>query len=218
MPKPHPKWALAATVVTLMAVTGATRLTAQSIGAQVILAHSDQPLLGDLGGGGVLLIIPLRNPRLSSHLEVERLTGSSYRTGIVCAGLIDPSSCPTERMRDAGRSTGAAVGLEYRLVAHAPVTLGVLARLRFADLHTDTRGTETGHQLSADKAVWGGDFGARLRFPSRPNASLSLELGGTIGVLRPIRNEIIYDGYTPFDEHSSMVRLWFGINWRVGSR
>lgn len=218
MPSPHARWVLAATFVTLITVTDATRVTAQSIGAQFILAHSDHRLLGGLGGGGVLLTIPFRDRTLSSRLEVERVTGGSDRIGVACGSLPDPLACPTERVRDAGRSTGAAVGLEYRLMSHARVTLGVLARVRVAELHAETRGTESGNRISASTAVWGGELGALLGIASRPNAPLSFELGGTFGTLLTIRSEMVTDGYMPLDEDSVMGHVWLGITWRVGSR
>src|SRR5262249_28467064 len=97
--------ALAAVVVTSPAI--AQRLTA-SYG----LAHSDNSLIGTLGGYDLQLTSP-RLGVVSGALSVGRHRGSHLRSGRACVGLIPPNvECPTEQLRDEATMTEVAGTLD----------------------------------------------------------------------------------------------------------
>lgn len=218
MQEPHARWLVAGALVTALIGAAATELPAQTVGAQVIFAHSGHHLLGNLRGGSVLLGFPLRDRRLSVTLQGERITGSTHREGTVCGSFTPPPGCPVENLRITGESTGGAIGLEYQHAMRPAVTLGILGRARFAALHAVTRGTVTGQRLSASKAVWGGEAGGWLGLSARSDSPLSLEIGAALGFHTPFKRVDFLDGYTPFDGDSTMARVWLGIRWRVGPR
>jgi hypothetical protein len=194
----------------------APTLAAQSIGARFVVAHSSHSVLGGLVGGGLGVVLPF-HPKLSGRIDIERIAGTASRIGVTCAGLVDPSVCLPEPQQASGRSTSAMAGITYEVVGKETVALGLLAAARFAQLHSQIRGTESGRMLTASKKVVGAEAGPILTLIPRRKSIFSLELGGALGAMTPVRNEQVLDGYTPFSDSSTLARLWVGVNIRLRS-
>jgi hypothetical protein len=134
---------------------------AQGVGVSAVALSGQHYLLGDpLTGAAVGITLPRRGSRLTFRLGAERMRGGAERTGIPCAGLIQPGTCPPERVRDDARLTGASGGAAFRLLGRRRATIALTADLSLASLRSATRGLTSGDSIWVTKVMWGG-AGAR---------------------------------------------------------
>jgi hypothetical protein len=186
---------------------------AQSLMVQAVAAHSSHSLLGSQTGFGLVAGSRVGRSQTSLRFSLARLTGSARRTGVACAGLIMPGTCPTEPLRDDARTITGSVTLNAPVWRLGPVTFALGGGLALGWVRSQTHGLSSGHTLSADKTWVGLDAGVETAFRPWQQLPVALVLGAGLGAFRPMKYDDVVDGYTPLDASSSLTRLWLGVAW-----
>ena len=155
---------------------------------------------------------------LSSGLVVrlggERVSGNASRTGVACGGwVLRPELCPTESLVDDATLTTASAGLAFWTETRGRLVLNLSGDLRAGAIQSTTRGSTTGNAIGADAALVGVDLGAEVHWLPLARVPVALDLGATIGVLKPLVPQAT-DSYLPFDEAFRVSRLRIGLSWR----
>lgn len=206
----RPTHLLAAVIV----LASSAAASAQSIGVNALSVAADHYLLDkSLQGASVTLRTAERGKAVTFQLEVAHARARSGRIGVPCAGLILPGTCPPEPLRDNGRLLSAGGGAALRVLRTQRVTVALTADVSAASVRADTRGLSSGATLTAAKTLWGGTLGARAAWTPVNRVPLALEVGGGIGTLAPISEEMVADGYTPFERRFDVRRVHLGVLW-----
>lgn len=193
--------------------------TAQSVnvgGGQLVADHH---LLGSsMRGGGVSLTFHTPIPRLDINVGMDRYTGTAGRVGVVCAGLIQPGTCTeNEAIRDDAKMNLLSVGPSYNLVRTREFTVSVLGQLQGGGVNADTYGLTTGSTLTASKTLWGVTGGVVGGWKPSPTKPIVLQGTASVGRLGPVRQQVLLDGYAPFDGQSFRTRrVSVGVAYLVG--
>lgn len=188
---------------------------AQRLAVEGVLGSSSHPLLDDPRGIAGSLTFPGQS-RIQFMLVAERLTSETSGMGVVCAGLIDPTRCPTEPFEQEARLSGAGVGVAVRLVRLPAAELALVPRLLFARVRTVTEGLQTDNELAADNGQVAYSLGAELRIIPARQLPLDVFVGGSVGGIGPLGTENALDGYRPFDSWESLHRAYAGAAFRWG--
>ncbi len=197
-------------ILAVILVSAARPLHAQSIDVAVGRAWTDHDRLGDPRTGAVgLVFAPVERVRVRAAymLYVAKFDGF----GVVCAGLVEPGTCPAESLREEGRIHAVRLGATLDLLLRGRLAVGAVAGLQLARATTVTRGRDTGNTLSAAQAMLGGDVGVELSVAPLPPSPLRLRLGGYLAGLLPLRPELVPDGYTPLGGGVAARRLELGL-------
>lgn len=202
---------------TLFALAHAPVCGAQSVDAGVVALAADHTLLSDgLFGFGARYSYPVGG-RVSVHAGVEHTTGTAYRPGILCAGLVLPGTCTSEEpVRDDARLTMAVGGVDVRVLGTASRGLVLSGDVRLGRVRAESRGATTGAFLSDESALLGGELGAEASWTLTPSSPFALVAGASAGELRPVLKAQVVDGYNPFWTDFNVARLRAGGRWLLG--
>jgi hypothetical protein len=192
----------------------ATPAFGQSVGARLVAADADHPLLGGMFGGRAELGVRLQGSSVGFRFGVEHLIGTGSRMGVACGGFVDPGSCPPERLHDRATLTAAAFGASLDVVTDRSLDLALIADFAVGRVGSSTRGLTTGNRLSAAKATGRFEVGAELGWRPAAGRSARVALGAGAGRQFPFHLTYIADGYTPFESGFRTVRLWLGVSSR----
>ena len=196
-----------------------TRLAAQagSVSAAVIDANH-YLLTSRLVGAVARVEYPFFNGPATFRAGVERLAGKSRRVGSPCSGLVLPGTCQPEPMRDNATMTSVSVGLGGRVLEWHRMTLSLTGDVGLLNVHVDSRGLTSGGSISAGKQLWDTDVGIEGGWAPWTRIPLALEAGIAGGHLAPVTNDVLVDGYSPFENSFDIVRVRVGVAWRFPSR
>jgi hypothetical protein len=191
------------------ALSQAFRINASTL----VLKHE---LTGDpLTGGGIAIVFPNYLSRVSGHLGLDYFRGSARRTGIPCAGLIDPSVCKLEPLVDKSTVTMVSGGVAVSLLRVQRFSFALVGALHGGSINSDTRSLVSSRTLVASKTIWGGTGGVSASWRLRATLPVAVEGTVTAGHLKRVSNEGVVDGYSPFDyEGFRATRYSVGLVWQ----
>jgi hypothetical protein len=92
--------------------------------------------------------------------------------------------------------------------------VALTADLTLASLRADTRGLSTGATLTASKMLWGALIGARVTWTPVTRVPVALEIAGGVGGLMPLVQDVVADGYTPFEAGFDVRQARLGVVWQ----
>ena len=110
--------------VAALQMFGATTVVAQRAALMAVFGGASLDLLDRPFGPAFSLATPIGR-RVDLSLMVSRLDGSSDGTGVVCGGLINPDSCPSEPFKRKGRLSLIGLGADVRLATTRMATVSV---------------------------------------------------------------------------------------------
>ena len=190
-------------------------LEAQRVRVSVGRTFTNDELLGDPLGFTGFLAVPL-GTRTALRIGLDWLSDARHRTGIACAGLVDPSACPTEALRDDSDLRGFSVVLARDVLEGERGVVRLMPAVRYANISADTRGLESGNSLSASKNTYGFEAGAEGEVVPKLAWPLSFHVGLGIGTFFPFTKEQVADGYIPFEDGFDYTRIEVGVT--IGRR
>lgn len=199
----------------LLVTVAASPCAAQRLAVEGVLGSSSHPLLDGPRGIAGSLTFPGES-RIRFMLVAERLTSETSGTGVVCAGLIDPTRCPNEAFEQDARLSGAGVAVAVRLVRLPVAEVELMPRLLFGRARTVTQGLESGNELAADNGQVAFSLGAELRIIPARQLPLDVFIGGSAGGIGPLGTESAFDRYRPFDSWETLHRVYAGAAFRWG--
>jgi hypothetical protein len=186
---------------------------AQEVRVYVAREWSDNALLGDpFGIGASVLFSP--TGRVGFRVGYEVLDQESLGTGIPCAGLVEPGTCEVpEPIREVSGVHAIVAGFPVTLLIRDWFRLYFANALRVARIEGDTRGLTSDRHLNARESMWGLNAGLEAQAAPLTGRPLRLHLAATGGFLWAIRNELVADGYQPFDPGILFTRLELGASY-----
>lgn len=191
---------------------------AQSVSLSASVVDANHYLLGSrLAGVTAGVSYPLYDGPVLLRFGVERVAGDSRRIGSTCAGLALPGTCQPEPVRDNAHVTSAGAGVGLRIVERHRLALNLTGDVNFAVLHVDSHGLASGRSISAGKELWDIDVGAEGAWSPWTRIPLAVEASLAAGHMVPVTNELVLDGYTPFEQSFDLVRARIGLAWRFSS-
>lgn len=188
---------------------------AQELRIGVARVHSDHDLLGaptvldaSIGAG-------LR-PGVGVRLGIQHGGDEFSSVGTTCVGLIFPGAdCDGEARRE--ESTISA------LFVRLPVTgslgwarVGFVPEVRRLVMKSRQEGTASGRVRSAEKVAWGLGLGGEIDVFVSDSPRVSLHAGVHAAMHPWFDEEIIADGYTPFETTVHVTWLELGVAVRLG--
>ena len=203
--------------VAALQLFGATNVVAQRATLTGVFGGTSQDLLDAPFGAAFSLGTPVGR-RVDLLLMVNRLQGTSNGTGVVCSGLVNPASCPSEPYTRQGRLSLIGIGADVHLATTRLATLSFQPQFVWGRAQTETNGKTTGNRLFSEKGQLGLTGGLELRAFPAPGRPLGVVLGGSFGTLGPATTERRVDGYTPFNDWYSVHTVYAGLTWESRRR
>jgi hypothetical protein len=204
---------LLGTIVVVFAGTPAA--WAQGVGADAVVLFGNHELLGEpLTGFGVRLS-SRPSTRVVGVFGAQRLQGAATRTGIPCAGLVNPfdPDCARQPVRDAAFFADAAGGASAIAFAGERATMAVTALAHVGGVRVDSRGLTSGRALSTSSWLWGASLGVEGGWALSRSLPLSLEASANVGGLLPFHDIEGADIYNPLNGGFTFSRLRIGLAW-----
>lgn len=190
----------------------------QTIGVSAVALDASHLLLGGpLVGAGVTLGWSRPRAPVAFRANGAWLRGRADRTGVACAGLIEPGTCQPEQVHDESKLAQVDAGVAVRVLGGQRAALALTADVAIASVRSDTRGLASMRSLNAAKTLWGGLAGVEASWLPLGRMPIALNIAGTIGGLTPVVIDAAIDGYAPFNESFVIRLVRLGITWRVGS-
>lgn len=209
-------------------IVGASVLSAQAyaqgtdlaVGVGIAGMDAKHSLLnGTMVGFDVLGKLLRRGSPFHIRFGVSRLTGTTQRTGVACTGLVNPTACPSESVEDKQQFATAFIGGGARVLTKHSFAIELTGDLHAGKVQVDSRGQTTKKEISANRTLWGGMFGAEVAWLPLAKWPLAVELGGGGGGMMPLnRRQVLADGYVPFETGFNTPRVRLGLSWRVDLR
>lgn len=194
----------------LLLSAGAAALPAQLARASVVQGWSGHDLLGDPRGVDVRVALAG-----GSHVRLElgyaQLTASAGGSGIACAGLIDPTRCPSEPLERDGRLDVVSLTVPVEVLRRGPLSLAVAPEVGIVQARGTVRGVDTGNRLESSKRLHAVGGGVALRYRLATTVPMQLHAGAQAQRLSPVRRAITVDGYTPFEDAFGLRRIEVGL-------
>lgn len=185
---------------------------AQELRVSALKMWPDHDLLGSPHGLGLAASArPFGRAGIRFGVEVSRDDFDSF--GSTCVGLIPPDvDCSGEPRREEARVRTLSLTVPVTVASSGRLRLDLLPGLRTAWLESEQTGTVSGRTRSAEKAMYGYELGAEAGMATVRRGALRIHLSGHVGTLEPYREEIVADGYTPFERRIDYWRLQLGLS------
>lgn len=188
---------------------------AQELRIGVARVHSDHDLLGAPTVLDASIGTNLR-PGVGVRLGVQHGGDEFSSVGTTCVGLISPGAdCDGEARREESTLSTLFVRL--------PVTsslgwarVGFVPEVRRLVMKSRQEGTASGRVRSAQKVAWGLGLGGELDVFVSDSPRVALHAGVHAAMHPWFDEEIIADGYTPFETTVYVTWLELGVTVRLG--
>lgn len=188
---------------------------AQELRVGVARVHADHDLLGiptalDASIGAGL------TPRVGVRLGIQHGGDEFSSVGTTCMGLVFPGAdCGGEARREESTISALFVRLPVtRLLGWARV--GFVPEVRRLAMKSRQEGTASGRVRTAEKVAWGLGLGAELDVFVWDRPGVALHAGVHAAMHPWFEEELIADGYTPFERSVSLVWVEVGMSLRPG--
>jgi hypothetical protein len=187
---------------------------AQWVTVTAVRASTSHDLLQRPTGFGVSLAVPIWR-RVDVSIVVQRLTGEASGVGIVCAGLIDPDRCPVEPFGQEGRVQTVGIGAAIAVMRARHIELVAAPHLLVGTARSSMHGLVSGNELPTDKSQVGVSATLEARVMPAPRLPVGLVVGGALGRLGPTTQDLVVDGYTPFERWYTIRSVYVGgaLSW-----
>lgn len=185
---------------------------AQDLHVGVTQMWPGHELLGDpLGIDVAVAGQPFERIGVRAGVEIYR---DDFRSvGSTCVGLIPPGvDCSDEARRDETDVTVLWLTVPVVVASAGRVELALLPAARTAWVESVQVGLESGRTRAADKSMFGYEVGVEAAVAPIANRSLRLRLSGHAGGPHPYNEEIVADGYTPFNDRIGVLRARLGVS------
>ena len=184
---------------------------AQEARLNFVQARTNHSLLGTLRGGSIELSVPLV-PRIGLRLGYEVQRHEYHDLASTCSGLIPPNvDCGPEPSDERAAMDEITLGVPVTLVTLHRMALEVTPALSLTSVEHTRRGLDSGGRLSADKSMWAAEVGVAVIVAPVSSWPIRVHVGWQRAVLRPMEQELVVDGYTPFEGSIGTTR------WEVGA-
>ena len=190
------------------------RTNAQRIDVGLLILATDHELLRGALVGPSLDVRIHGQDQTGAYLGIDYVRGTSDRDGIACAGLLEPGTCPPERVRDFSTVSTIRGGVSSRILYRGSLVVEAGGDGTLSWVASKSQGLASGRALSANKTLVGAFVTVTGLWTPRAQWPLALAIGGEVGGVAPAHNELQVDGYTPFEERFSIRRLRIGLAWR----
>lgn len=191
----------------------ATTLEAQNIAAYSVAGRAETIERATLLGGGIVLGSTFSRGALHLQLRGEAMRGSRDHVASPCAGLvpIGATFCTPQRLHTTTTLESGSVGVRAPLAHLARMTVSLLGTVGIARINTGTRDSTQKERLSARRLMFVPEAGADVRWQPVVRIPFALNAGVAIGSIRPIVEDRVADGYTPFNDPLGLRRVWLGM-------
>lgn len=184
---------------------------AQEVRVGVVQAWPDHELLGSPLGVSLAVEDEIID-RVGLRIGVEA-SGDDFRSlGSTCVGLVPPGmDCSAEPREERARIRSIALSVPLSVASTRWIGLRLVPGLRTTWLDSDQTGLESGRTRTAEKSMYGYEIGAEATMPIDA-WPLQIHLSGAIGELRPYREDLLVDGYSPFEDAVGFRWLQLGVS------
>jgi hypothetical protein len=208
-PRPLPFLALLLTL--------AVPVSAQAQELRLSAAHiqTSDPLWGNPNGWAMAVHMPASD-RLAFLIGVSAFSSRQARVGSSCAGLVPPSGCAPEPLKDLARLLDIRLGFAGKVLQREKVGLSIVADGHWVEGTSDTNAPASRRSLSATEGYWGPGVGLDLTFKPNPTGALGFFATGEAVWWVPRNNKTAaVDGYEPFNETVRAPSFSLGASWAV---
>lgn len=189
---------------------------AQELRVGVARVGSDHDLLGTSTALGASIGAPLTS-RLGVRLGLQRGRAEFTSVGTTCVGLVAPDEdCSPELRSEESTTTSVFVSLPLTVASLGWGEVSLVPGVRCLAMDSRQEGTSGGRVRAADKVAWGFEFGAELDYRVWTRPAVALHVGAHLATHPWFEEEIIADGYTPFERSVGLTWLEIGMSVHPG--
>lgn len=155
-------------------------------------------------------------PKVGVRLGIQHGGAEFSSLGSTCVGLVPPDEdCSPERRAEESTTTTLFVSVPSR-VSVGWGRVGVVPEVRRLVMKSRREGTRSGRVRTADKVAYGLGLGAELDVFLWDRPGVALHAAVHAATHPWFDEEIIADGYTPFEETVRLTWLEVGVTVRPG--
>ena len=206
---------LATALAVLPALAHAQRRPVTLGWSATTLTTSHEKLGDPMSGWTGRLDVPVGRGRYAVRATAEQTSGTAdARWGRVC-GCFEPHAEPDEPLRDDARLLTMSLGVARRVVTLPHTRLDILANLQHALATGTTTGQNTGGVLAMERRLWGAEIGLEGAVTPWSRLPIALEVGTSIGALRPLAIEQVLDAPSAYNAVIGIARFRVGVSLRM---
>lgn len=200
----------------VVGMTAGQEARAQELRVGVARVGSDHDLLGTSTALGASIGAPLTS-RLGVRLGLRHGRAEFSSFGTTCMGLVAPDEdCSPEPRSEESTTTSVFVSLPLTVASLGWGEVSLVPGVRRLAMDSRQEGTSSGRVRLADKVAWGFELGAELDYRVWTRPAVALHVGAHLATHPWFEEEIIADGYTPFERSVGLAWLEVGMSVRPG--
>lgn len=205
------------TALILACWSAAHEVHAQELRVGVGHAGSDHELLGSplsLGAG----LGARATPWLRVRFGVQHAWDDFTSSGSTCVGLVFPGEdCGPELRSEVASITATALSLAFTQ-SFGPGEIGLVPSLRRMRMRSLQTGATTGRRRQAEKVVYGIGVGLEGQVYLLKRPAIAVHFSATSASHPWFEQELIADGYTPFEDGVQLQWFEVGLTADLGKR
>ncbi len=192
-----------------------TSLRAQSVTAYSAVGRAGTAERAALVGGGVTLGTRVSRGAFTLQLQGEVMRGSRDQLASICSGNVPPdvTLCNPRRLRTTTTFESGSIGVLAPVLHRARITFSLAGALGIVRIGTESRDSIGRAALAARRLMYVPEVGLDWRWRPSLRHPIGLTAGAAIGSIRPITEDRVADGYTPFNRELGLWRVWLGVNY-----
>ena len=194
-------------ILTMFVLVDHGQVQAQEIRAIAGRAWSGHELLGASNGAGIEVGLPLF-PRWKAVVGYESYRGTFRSYGSTCVGLVMPGeNCAHELRHETAGMRSYRFAVSGLIAEPGPFRVEIAPGVKKSQIRSEQVGVESERVRAAQKTLYGFDMGFGVSY--QPDVRVPLRLGVTVrgGFLTSLEDEMIVDGYSPFEDGTSTGEL-----------
>ena len=206
-----------ATRLLLLVALPVTSASAQGMGAHVTWTDLGDPAFAKPIGYGFTVEQPIARSNVRWQLGFDAAFGRHTYQGSPCVGLVEPGQpgCAIQSLHSSENTQAMSLGLRVPLLWSRRASLSLMGDVAIARAATKTRDGTSTDVFSDWRMMYRPEVGGEMRFRLTNRKAWSFNAGYAVGQLRAVRNQVVFDGYGPFDNPLNTKRAWLGIIWQV---
>lgn len=210
----HRPWVMPS-VVALFCLVQAMPASGQELRLSAAHTQTSDPLWGNPTGWAMAVHMPASD-RLSFVVGVSAFSSRQARVGSPCVGLVPPTGCAPESLKDLARLLDIRLGLAGRVLQREKLTVSIVADGHWIEGTSDTSAPTSRRSFSATEGYWGPGIGLDVSWKPNPTGSLGFFATGEAVWWIPRNSEFtLADGYEPFNETVRAPSFSVGASWAV---
>ena len=206
-----------ATRLLILVVLPAATAAAQGMGAHVTWTDLGDPAFAQPIGYGFTVEQPISRSNVRWQLGFDAAFGRHTYQGSPCAGLVEPGQpgCEIQALHSKEDTQAMSLGLRVPLLWSRRASVSLAGDLAIARVASKTRDGTSTDVFSDWRMMYRPEVGVEARFRPTRTTAWSFNAGYAVGRLRAVRNQVVYDGYGPFDTPLNTKRAWLGVIWQI---